>query len=334
MQSTVNSSLPLVSVIALCYNHARFVTACLESLRTQCYPNIEVILFDDASKDNSVEVIRDWIEQYNFNCQFFPHLTNKGICSTLNEALALVKGKYISLIATDDTWEVDRLLKSVSYLESSSEEIGVVFTDVYQMDEEGVRLPRTFLQSILNNKKVPQGRILNELIEGNFVPAMGALIRRSVYEKIGHYNEQLLYEDWDFWLRAAECFEIHYVDHVSANYRIVSTSMARTHLANDSPAALYTYYLIHYRLCNVPNLSEMTRTLVYERLANTARELYARNHPALPRLSCRFIRRSKKPASYLMAILCALGIPWKLYGKWSGYWRWRIDIIFSRINKK
>ena len=54
---------PLVSVIALCYNHARFVLECLESIRHQSYKNTELIIVDDCSRDNSVELIRNWIAE-------------------------------------------------------------------------------------------------------------------------------------------------------------------------------------------------------------------------------------------------------------------------------
>ena len=326
----MSSTQPLVSVIALCYNHARFVSACLESLRTQIYPNIQVILFDDASKDNSVEVIKEWIESNSFDCQFYDHSINRGLCATLNEALVHVRGKYVTLIATDDTWEPDRLLRSVSCLEAAGDDVGVAFTDVYQMDEGGKRLPNTFLQTILPGKEVPQGNILNELIDGNFVPAMGALIRRSVYDKIGYYDERLLYEDWDFWLRTAEYFRFCYVDQVSANYRIVSTSMARTHLANDSPASVFTNYLIHYRLLGLNGVSESSLKLVHQRLADSARFLYSVNHPGLPRKACSFIRASKRKSSQLMSVLCWLGVSWPAYAKYSGYLRWRIGTLFNR----
>lgn len=330
MHSTVNSTLPLVSVIAVCYNHARYVIDCLESLRTQSYPNVQIILFDDASKDNSVEVIKNWIDHNNFNCQFVPHASNRGLCRTLNEALSLARGKYITLIATDDTWQPDRLNLSVNLLEAAPKEVGVVFTDVYQMDEEGVRLPLTFLQSILQGRKVPEGIVLEALIKGNFVPAMSALIRRTVYDKIGNYDERLLYEDWDFWLRAAEHFRFTYVDQKSANYRIVSTSMARTQLANGSPASVFTYFLIHHRLLNNEKLSESSMRLILQRVADAARELYCMGHPELPRMAHRFIALSNKSSSRLMSILCWAGVPWATYVKYASYWRWRISALTFR----
>jgi glycosyltransferase involved in cell wall biosynthesis len=326
-------SAPLVSVIALCFNHARFVTACLDSLRAQHYPNIEVILCDDASRDNSVEVIKHWLDDTGFACRFIQHAENRGLCSTINEALTHARGKYVTLIATDDTWELDRLVCSVECLENSTEDVGVAFTDVYQMDESGERLPQTFLESLLGSGAIPQGDLLDRLVQSNFIPAMGALIRRSVYADVGAYDESLLYEDWDFWLRVAMHYRFVYVDGPSANYRIVATSMARTHLANDSVASLHTYYLIHRKLLTQSRLNEVSRALVLERLADTARELYAKGFKKLPRSAGRHIFQSRRRGAAKMAMLSMLGIPWAEYCKWHNYVSWKLDVLRSAFRQ-
>lgn len=322
---------PLVSVIALCYNHSKFVVDCLESLRRQRYPNIELIVCDDASTDNSVALINRWLEATGFQCYFIRHEKNRGLCATINEAVHLSRGKYYALIATDDVWELDRLDRSVAHLETAPREVGVAFTDVYQMDESGRRLPLTFLQSLIGDKLIPQGDILEDLIAGNFVPAMGALVRRAVYDEVGGYDESLLYEDWDFWLRVSARYRFAFIDCPSASYRIVANSMARTHLAKNSPAALYTHYLIHTKLYRSRQISLRSRTLVQQRLADTARELYAIGFKDLPRAAAQHIRRSNKSNAWTMAALCLLGAPWARYTKIIGYMEWRIKSLFSHI---
>lgn len=324
---------PLVSVIALCYNHSKFVLDCLESLRRQRYENIELIICDDASKDDSADIISRWLEIAKVKCIFIRHEKNRGLCATINEALRYSQGKYYTLIATDDIWEPGRLESSVACLERSPTEVGVAFTDVYQIDESGNRLPQTFLQSLLGNKEVPEGDILERLILGNFVPAMGALIRRAVYDEIGGYDENLLYEDWDFWLRAAAHYRFAFIDIPSANYRIVANSMARTHLAKSSPPALYTYYLIHSKLRSVARLGETSRSLVEQRLADTARELYAIGFQHLPRFAAKHIRKSKKSNAGKMAFLCLLGVPWASYTKWTGYIQWKLKRLLPSSNQ-
>jgi GT2 family glycosyltransferase len=102
-------SLPLVSVIATCFNHERYVVESLESIRAQTYPNIQLIVADDASTDGSVELIRDWARETAAVCSFVFHEENQGVCRMRNDALAHARGDYVAGISTDDLWLPDRI---------------------------------------------------------------------------------------------------------------------------------------------------------------------------------------------------------------------------------
>src|SRR4051812_1024831 len=90
------SAWPLVTVYVACYNHARFVIEALESVRIQNYPRIQLIVSDDCSRDDSVAVIRRWLDQHWPDAQFITHAVNRGICATFNEILQQATGKYVS----------------------------------------------------------------------------------------------------------------------------------------------------------------------------------------------------------------------------------------------
>src|SRR5678815_3959281 len=119
---------PLVSVIALCYNHSRYVLECLESIRAQTYKNVQVILLDDFSRDSSVGLIEQWISDHSIEWIFIKHLANKGICKTLNEGMYHATGKYIALIATDDVWMPDKLHHQVKEMETRPLDVGVLYS--------------------------------------------------------------------------------------------------------------------------------------------------------------------------------------------------------------
>ena len=93
---------PLVSAIVLCYNQARFVTECLEGVKAQNYPNLELIVNDDASKDDSASVIQAWLAQGGIPHCFLRNQTNQGLCRSLNNAISQSRGKYTAGIAADD----------------------------------------------------------------------------------------------------------------------------------------------------------------------------------------------------------------------------------------
>ena len=95
---------PLVSIIALCYNQEEFLCETLESIKAQTYKNLELIIIDDCSTDQSVKKIESWIKANNHNCNFITNKENLGLVKSLNIAVKKCKGKYYSLIACDDIY--------------------------------------------------------------------------------------------------------------------------------------------------------------------------------------------------------------------------------------
>jgi glycosyltransferase involved in cell wall biosynthesis len=224
------SSAPsVVSAIALCYNHESFLNECLESIRRQNYPNLQIIIADDGSKDASPLLIRRWIEQNSsLDVTFLHNEQNLGVCKTLNRALAMAQGKYISMIATDDIWEVDKISDQVRVMESLPEKTGVLYSDAYQIDESGSLLPKRFIRSHREFNRVAEGNIREILWQGNFIPAMTTLIRSSVFERVGMYDENLFYEDWEMWLRISEHYHFAYFPRPTAKYRVVRNSISKS----------------------------------------------------------------------------------------------------------
>lgn len=217
-----------MTVFVACYNHARFVVQALESVRRQDYPRIQLIVSDDCSKDDSVGVIRDWLGRHWPDAQFIVHPQNRGICATFNEIVGCARGKYVSGFAADDVWLPGRLRAHVEFMETQPEEVGVLYGDAYQIDENGRRLPDTFMAAHRNLPVRPDGWVFEALIAGNFIPAMTTLIRRRCFEVVGGYDETLAFEDWDMWLRISRRFQFRAWPAITAEYRVLATSMMRT----------------------------------------------------------------------------------------------------------
>src|SRR5882762_9283299 len=188
---------PLVSAIVLCYNQAQYVVECLEAVKAQNYPNLELIINDDASKDNSVAVIEEWLAKNTIPHHFLKNAANQGICRSLNNTLKIAKGKYISGIAADDVWLPGKLLTQVELMEGLPDRVGVVYSDALQMDEKSNLLPDKFIHTHRRFESMPMGDLHNVLWEGNFIPALTTLIRRECFDRVGVYDENLFYEDWD-----------------------------------------------------------------------------------------------------------------------------------------
>jgi glycosyl transferase family 2 len=219
---------PLVSMIVLCYNQARFVVETLESVKAQTYQPTQLIIYDDCSSDGSAAVIENWLQENKIDCTFIRHQENQGICKSLNEALSLATGKYISMVASDDLWLPDKTARQVEIMEAQPDDVGVLYSDAFQIDEHGNVLPDMFIAAHRSLPVMPQGQILDILLEGNFIPGMTALIRRSCFDKVGLYDETLPFEDWDMWMRIAGRYSFIHSPAPSAKYRIHDQSYSRS----------------------------------------------------------------------------------------------------------
>src|SRR6478736_6920312 len=127
---------PLVSVICLCYNHERFLEAALDSVLNQTYSNLEIIVIDDLSTDNSRNLLETYAQKHP-QIKYLPNETNLGNCAGFNRGYQLSKGEYIIDFATDDILMPTRIAEQVAVFEKLSPEYGILFTDAELINEAG-----------------------------------------------------------------------------------------------------------------------------------------------------------------------------------------------------
>ena len=205
------------------FNNARYVIATLESLRQQTYPNVEIVVVDDCSTDDSVAVIERWLAACPIPSRFIKHKQNTGVCRVANDLITNANGKYISIIASDDLMLSDKISLQVPILEAAPAEVGILYGDISRMDSDGAPLESSPFAEI--GFLPPSGDVFLPLLRYNFMPAMSALIRKSCFEAVGLHDENLAFEDWDIWLRMALKFHFLYAPHTTAKYRVHGGSM-------------------------------------------------------------------------------------------------------------
>lgn len=231
--ATEGSAAPpaLVSVVVGVYNHARFVEECLDSIAGGSYPNLEIVIVDDASRDRSDEAVRGWIARHpDVPVRHIRHERNLGFTRSLNEAIEVMRGEYFSLIAADDVMLRDGISARVAYLERRSEKLAV-FGDCEVIDAEGNPVHRDGLErGGLDNdfaRKAGQSKRLlqiDELMPSNIVfhwavPGPVFLCRAETFDLVGGYDEELAIEDWDMYLRVAATGRLGFLDQRVAKYR-------------------------------------------------------------------------------------------------------------------
>ena len=209
-----NNEKPLVSVVIPCYNHEKFVQDCIQSVIDQTYENIELIIIDDGSKDNSFFKIQEMVSlcEKRFTRFEFRHRPNKGLSATLNEALEWCQGEYYSVIASDDMMLERKTEEQVKLLQQNLNVVAV-FGAVELIDNESYKIGE-----IRQSNKIFE---FNDLMyTDRFLPAPTQMIYLSQLKKTGGYIEGMIIEDWYMYLKLLENGgKILYKDELFCKYR-------------------------------------------------------------------------------------------------------------------
>jgi glycosyltransferase involved in cell wall biosynthesis len=298
--------LPLVTVIATCFNHERFVVECLESIRAQTYPEIQLIVADDCSADRSVSLIREWLRLTGTASTLIVHEENRGVCRTRNETLTHARGKYVCAISTDDVWLPEKLAVQVEAIERLPRTVGVVYSDAERIDADSRPLPNTFIEEIDSEGRPPEGDLYETLLKRNFIPAGTTLVRRECFETVGPYDESLVYEDWDMWIRIARRYEFAFTPAICTRYRVHGDSLSHL-LTNQSAGSLWWEADMQIALKHL-GVNRALDVVLWDRIARSAYRLDHSRQLEYARANLRVRRDIRALALYA---LCRVGIPYR-----------------------
>ena len=212
---------PLVSVIIPCYNHEAYIQECIQSVVNQDYKNIELIVIDDGSKDSSVIKIEQMLEQckIRFENFYFKARENKGLCNTLNEALALCKGEYVSIIASDDKMTQNKTQIQIEYA-LKNPDVSSFYGEVQLIDNLG---------QLKEKKDLPlQYYNFEDIFMHKFILyAPTQMHKLKDLQEVGGFDPNVKIEDWDLWLRLTKMGKkILCIPEFLAYYRIHENNMS------------------------------------------------------------------------------------------------------------
>lgn len=232
---SIKLTTPKVSIICLCHNQSAFVKETLTSVTDQTYSKIEIIVIDDGSEDGSKEVIADFI-QSNTSASFIDLPQSIGNCKAFNKGFEASTGDYIIDLSCDDVMLPHRVQVQVSQFEQLDKNYGVVFSNAQYINEVGDSLSLHFQKT----DDVPEGDIYLNLIDTYFVAAPTMMVGREVLEKLGGYDGELAYEDFDFWVRSSREHHYSYNNEVLTNIRKTSNSKSTGFYKKDNKMILST----------------------------------------------------------------------------------------------
>lgn len=224
--------MPMVSVLIPCYNHEKFVKNCLESILHQDYSNYEVLLCDDASADRSFDIaegMKRAFDEKKIAFSLYRNQENRGITKNLNFMLRRAGGKYIKIIASDDLLFPEYLSRMVSFMEER-QQIQLAFSDVVKVREEaGYPVEGEYIiEEPLPEPPDCGDRMLERIYAFNFIPAPAMMIRRSVFDECGEYDENIGIEDWEMTMRILQKHPngIDHLEGALVYYRINENSIS------------------------------------------------------------------------------------------------------------
>lgn len=192
----------MISVILPVYNGERYLAQAIDSVCAQTYSDWELIIVNDCSTDRTPEICAEYVARDKRICVLSNEINQK-LPKSLNRGFAASHGDYLTWISDDNLYEKNAF---EVYLREIEQGYDLVYTNITYIGTDGEILPRKKQEDIC-------------IWQGNCVEA-SFLYRRAVYEKLGGYRaDMFLVEDYDYWLRAARYFKLHYCPEKLYRYR-------------------------------------------------------------------------------------------------------------------
>lgn len=204
-----------VSIITPCYNGAKYISQTIESVLSQTYTNWEMIIINDGSKDNSVEVIEPYTQKDNRIK--LVNQKNGGSANARNNGIRLAIGRYIALLDADDLWENNFLEEQLRFMKEKNALL--VFSSYKRIDDQS----REILRPVTCKKKVTY----NQMLITDFIGCLTGLYDTSVFGKV-YLREELksLRDDYAYWLDIIKFTQVAYGNQkFLAKYRVLDTAV-------------------------------------------------------------------------------------------------------------
>ncbi|UOR03949.1 glycosyltransferase [Hymenobacter aerilatus] len=223
--------MPKVSIIIPTYNRASYLKKAVESILFQNFDDYEIIIVDNASTDNTEEIIKEIGSNKIIYCK---NKENIGMIGNHNRALSLIKGEYIHIFSDDDTMCQNSISKKVAILDKYIN-VGLVHSNINIINEEDVIISGHWGHSYYDKWKDIHS--IDSLLLGidyfkilyyhwNVISMPSVMVRSSVLEKAGAYfNAKMKFAmDLEMWMRICLFSDVYYINEILVNYRVHSSN--------------------------------------------------------------------------------------------------------------
>lgn len=260
---------PLVSAVITTYKRdLTTLKRAIDSVIGQSHQEIELIVVNDNPEEPHLSKrIEELIRGYEQEIEYVVMPKNSGACAARNEGYRRSKGEFIGFLDDDDEWLKQKIELQ---LEKMNEDVGIVYCDSYIIND---KTNKQFLRSeTLRTKKFPEGMIIGSLLRDNIIGSCSfPLIRRSVLEDIGVFNEKLpAIQDFELWIRICMHYKAAYVDKPLVKYHVHSGDQISKHFDKRAKGMDMIYKLNSEYFKNNKKLdAAMCRQLVIFHIVNS-----------------------------------------------------------------
>lgn len=243
---------PLVTAVIPVYNHENYVVSSISSIINQSYQNIELIVINDGSTDDSDRRVLELEAQckQRFVRFLYVNRPNRGVSATLNEALQWAEGEYFSALASDDVAHPSKIALLVDSLASADETYATAFGDAWLIDDAGQTIRVDDRGRVLSSSSSIGGHATflefrmvwmdgvdyrsdqfgsyASLLAANYLPAMSNLTRTSAIREVGGWTDGNTVDDWEMWRKLARKYKFKLIHQPVAYYRWHTSNSVKT----------------------------------------------------------------------------------------------------------
>lgn len=225
---------PLVSIIVITYNSSKYVLETLESCKAQTYKNLELIISDDGSTDETVHICQEWLDKnqhYFVNSELITVYKNSGIPANCNRGVKASQGEWIKLIAGDDVLKNDAIQNFLDFL-NYNKQIKILHSEI-EYFENNLKDTRKSSYNKRNFFLLDSEKQYQKLLHKNSLNAPSVIFAKSLFNEVNGFDENfMLIEDYPFWMMVTKRgHKIWFLNKVTVYYRIHNQSVQR----NNSP---------------------------------------------------------------------------------------------------
>lgn len=217
---------PLVSIVVITYNSAEYVLETLESAKAQTYQNIELIVSDDCSADNTVETCHRWIEDNKarfVRTELITAEKNSGIPANCNRGVKAARGEWVKGIAGDDLISEDFISKCLDGV--IPPDVGIIYTNSNFINAQGEVTGKA------NSSNYKSGHVFDDLFHLRFWPkAPSLMFRFSALKEFKFFDESIWVEDYLMVLKVASKYQLRHIDEFLTHYRIHGSNSGGSHI--------------------------------------------------------------------------------------------------------